>query len=210
MTKPVLFLLISTSGIADLSGMPTHNRCFPSADNRRKAARIHDFRFAGCASNFGENDSTECKYPKRSLVLKRNSNCTLDSVVWYGLYNAYWNNPIHLCFSGEETVNIQPMIRKGMGLTSILLLVGVTVMAAGFSSSNERADCPGKTTCPLSGEEICKDECPLIDTNRADCPGKVECPLTGELVCRDRCPLSADADATESENELPSCCRDKE
>ncbi len=26
---------------------------------------------------------------------------------------------------------------------------------------------------------------------RPDCPGKIVCPLTGELVCRDRCPLGA-------------------
>ncbi len=32
---------------------------------------------------------------------------------------------------------------------------------------------------------------------RADCPGKVVCPLSGELVCRDRCPLDA-ADAPEA------------
>lgn len=27
---------------------------------------------------------------------------------------------------------------------------------------------------------------------RLDCPGKIECPLTGELVCKDRCPLDAE------------------
>ena len=27
---------------------------------------------------------------------------------------------------------------------------------------------------------------------RPDCPGKIECPLTGELVCKDRCPLGAE------------------
>jgi hypothetical protein len=30
---------------------------------------------------------------------------------------------------------------------------------------------------------------------RPDCPGKIECPLTGDLVCRDRCPLGAGAPA---------------
>lgn len=43
---------------------------------------------------------------------------------------------------------------------------------------------------------------------RADCPGKVVCPLTGELVCRDRCPLDAaaasGADARQASRR--SCC----
>lgn len=27
---------------------------------------------------------------------------------------------------------------------------------------------------------------------RPDCPGTIVCPLTGETVCRDRCPLNAE------------------
>lgn len=27
---------------------------------------------------------------------------------------------------------------------------------------------------------------------RIDCPGKIECPLTGELVCKDQCPLDVE------------------
>lgn len=27
--------------------------------------------------------------------------------------------------------------------------------------------------------------------DRPDCPGKIICPLTGEWVCKDRCPLGA-------------------
>ncbi|MSR29348.1 MAG: hypothetical protein EXS03_07235 [Phycisphaerales bacterium] len=42
-------------------------------------------------------------------------------------------------------------------------------------------------------------------TSRPDCPGKVVCPLTGELVCKDRCPLSADAMPTDAST-TPSCC----
>lgn len=43
---------------------------------------------------------------------------------------------------------------------------------------------------------------------RADCPGKVVCPLTGELVCRDRCPLGAGTtpEAEVSQASRPSCC----
>lgn len=30
----------------------------------------------------------------------------------------------------------------------------------------------------------------LQDPNRADCPGMIECPLTGETICADECPLT--------------------
>lgn len=44
---------------------------------------------------------------------------------------------------------------------------------------------------------------------RADCPGKIVCPLTGELVCKDRCPLgTSKADAAEDMS-IPVCCRAK-
>lgn len=43
--------------------------------------------------------------------------------------------------------------------------------------------------------------------SRADCPGKIVCPLTGELVCRDECPLNAAAAETESRQaSRRSCC----
>lgn len=43
-------------------------------------------------------------------------------------------------------------------------------------------------------------------TQRADCPGKIVCPLTGDLVCKDRCPLGEQTAAQQSA-ELPACCR---
>ncbi|MGE0229717.1 MAG: hypothetical protein AB7U23_14530 [Dehalococcoidia bacterium] len=33
------------------------------------------------------------------------------------------------------------------------------------------------------------DDATVRDPNRADCPGMIECPLTGELICADECPL---------------------
>jgi len=33
---------------------------------------------------------------------------------------------------------------------------------------------------------------------RPDCPGTIVCPLTGETVCRDRCPLNGDPRDTPS------------
>jgi len=47
---------------------------------------------------------------------------------------------------------------------------------------------------------------------RQDCPGKVVCPLTGEEVCKDECPVGATAakatvSTMEAADELPPCCR---
>ncbi len=72
-------------------------------------------------------------------------------------------------------------------------------------ASGGRAECPGKIICPITGEEICKDQCPLMDQDRPDCPGKIECPLTGDLVCRDRCPLGAEK--AKADTAVPSCCQ---
>ncbi len=78
-------------------------------------------------------------------------------------------------------MNRKRIVWKGMGIVSVLLLVGVAVAASGFDGSTERADCPGKVVCPL----------------------------TGELVCRDQCPLGSSGNASASDNELPPCCRGK-
>ncbi|MDQ2622599.1 MAG: hypothetical protein M3Y45_06120 [Actinomycetota bacterium] len=108
-----------------------------------------------------------------------------------------------------------------LGLVALVGLVAAYPLA-NASTGAERSDCPGKVVCPLTGEEVCKDRCPLAakaektDTTRADCPGQVECPLTGELVCRDECPVTgavkpaeSKALALEEEAELPPCCRNK-
>lgn len=117
---------------------------------------------------------------------------------------------------------------KRLVITSLLGLVALVGLLAAYplakaNTKAERSDCPGKVVCPLTGEKVCKDLCPLTakaketDPKRADCPGQVECPLTGELVCRDKCPVTdaakpADTTAFVSEEEaaLPPCCRDKE
>ena len=44
----------------------------------------------------------------------------------------------------------------------------------------------------LAGGSIAWTEA-FASGDRSDCPGKIECPLTGELVCADRCPLAAGA-----------------
>jgi hypothetical protein len=84
-------------------------------------------------------------------------------------------------------------MRKSLVWMAVLgLVLGSTVLAYGVGGAM-RGDCPGKITCPLTGEEVCKDQCPLVDASRPDCPGKVECPLTGDLVCKDRCPVGKNA-----------------
>lgn len=46
-------------------------------------------------------------------------------------------------------------------------------------------------------------------TERSDCPGKIVCPLTGELVCKDRCPLGAEKSVQKDADSVPACCRAK-
>ena len=45
------------------------------------------------------------------------------------------------------------------------------------------------------------------DPARADCPGKIRCPLTGELICADQCPLNADG--SQDEALPPCCQKSK-
>lgn len=99
------------------------------------------------------------------------------------------------------------MKRTAMWTTAAVLALTGGLFAYQLSSaSDERADCPGKIICPITGEEICKDRCPLIEQDRPDRPGKIECPLTGDLVCADRCPLGAE---TKTDTAVPSCCQDR-
>jgi len=44
------------------------------------------------------------------------------------------------------------------------------------------------------------------DTVRQDCPGKITCPLTGEQVCIDRCPVSASLEAAAVANVADELC----
>lgn len=93
--------------------------------------------------------------------------------------------------------------------SSILSLGGLALATAGAfgiaGAAAERADCPGKITCPITGEVICRDQCPTIDPDRDDCPGRIECPLTGELVCVDQCPT--DQKDASVPGDRPSCCK---
>jgi hypothetical protein len=49
-------------------------------------------------------------------------------------------------------------------------LAGLAVSGLGLAASNiGRSDCPGQIVCPLTGELVCKDRCPLDQ-------GKLEAP----------------------------------
>lgn len=100
------------------------------------------------------------------------------------------------------------MKRVALWSALLTLVLGSTLLAYGFAGSSAvRSDCPGTILCPITGEEICKDRCPLAEANRADCPGKIICPLTGEPVCSDQCPLVQPDDRTVA---VPSCCRGRQ
>lgn len=93
-----------------------------------------------------------------------------------------------------------------LSLLSFGGLALATTSALGIArATSERSDCPGKITCPVTGEIICRDQCPTIDPNRADCPGRIECPLTGEFVCVDHCPVDPLEAVIAARR--PSCCK---
>lgn len=47
-------------------------------------------------------------------------------------------------------------------------LLGSGALAYALASGEKREDCPGKIICPITGQEICKDQCPL--TSKAVTP----------------------------------------
>ena len=95
---------------------------------------------------------------------------------------------------------------------SLLSLGGLALATAGAfgiaRAASDRAECPGKITCPRTGEVICRDQCPNIDPNRPDYPGRIVCPLTGELVCVDHCPVGQ-KEAAIAPGRAP-CCKGRE
>lgn len=103
------------------------------------------------------------------------------------------------------------MKRTMLWTAGLLLVLAVSVAAyAPPQIGLSRSDCPGKITCPLTGEEVCKDRCPLNDAVRKDCPGKIDCPLTGEAVCRDECPLGAKTKSgAKMDYDRRPCCRER-
>lgn len=77
------------------------------------------------------------------------------------------------------------MFKKRMlGVVLVVAVVGAGVAASGLGSAGrveaERTDCPGIVTCPLTGEPVCRDLCPLgvglvgTESRQASC-----CPAPG-------------------------------
>ncbi len=98
------------------------------------------------------------------------------------------------------------LILAAVSLAGMVAVAGIVLAQA----RAERPDCPGKITCPRTGEILCRDQCPTVDPNRTDCPGRIVCSLTGELVCKDRCPLhKSDTTADTRQPKVPSCCAKK-
>jgi hypothetical protein len=89
---------------------------------------------------------------------------------------------------------------------TLLAATAAASVGIAFASGDAAPDAPNTVICPQTGEEISRDDCPLVDPDRPDCPGKIECPLTGELVCRDRCPLDAESQA-DGDGDVPACCK---
>ena len=60
------------------------------------------------------------------------------------------------------------MIRSALWSAAAALLLAGGAFAYRFASARvARADCPGRIICPITGEEICSDRCPL-----ETCPAK--------------------------------------
>ncbi len=98
--------------------------------------------------------------------------------------------------------------RWTLSVVALAMLGVVTLGAVKLAAAKaERADCPGKIVCPVTGKLICQDQCPMIDQNRPDCPGRIVCPITGKLVCKDRCPLGDATTKSTDANAKSACCR---
>ena len=97
------------------------------------------------------------------------------------------------------------LVLAALALLSAISLGAVSLVAG----SAARPDCPGKITCPQTGQLVCRDQCPTVDPDRPDCPGRIECPVTGDPICVDRCPVSnADGDVSTDQG-IPSCCKER-
>lgn len=53
------------------------------------------------------------------------------------------------------------MQKKALGLALAMLTLAGAVFAYRAAFTPERAECPGKITCPLTGDVICADRCPV-------------------------------------------------
>lgn len=64
----------------------------------------------------------------------------------------------------------------------IAIVTGVATAAIAGGALAYGAFAAPKPCCPTEQEKA---------STRADCPGTIVCPLTGEEICKDQCPLCA-------------------
>ncbi len=52
---------------------------------------------------------------------------------------------------------------KKILITSLLVLLGLSAGWVAVTRAGEgiRTDCPGRIDCPLTGDRVCADQCPL-------------------------------------------------
>lgn len=81
-------------------------------------------------------------------------------------------------------------------LLTASVLLAVASVAPTVQTDSSRPDCPGKITCPLTGEEVCRDRCPLQESPALQSNGE-----TSSAPAKSGCCAGV--------NEEPSCCRDR-
>lgn len=71
-------------------------------------------------------------------------------------------------------------MKKPMLWITAAALIGSSALAYALVSGDKREDCPGKIICPITGQEICKDQCPLIPTGEVPSPVGSACCGSGK------------------------------
>lgn len=52
-------------------------------------------------------------------------------------------------------------MKKASLWLALAALLGSGGLTYALASGEKREDCPGKIICPITGQETCKDQCPL-------------------------------------------------
>lgn len=82
-------------------------------------------------------------------------------------------------------------------LAGVLSLGGLGIGAATLPMAGERADCPGKITCPIDGKQVCKDRCPVGEQEQDEKMASRQTKMRGAGCC----PLPGSEDGTADEKE---------
>ena len=59
-------------------------------------------------------------------------------------------------------------------------LIGSGALAYALVSGEKREDCPGKIICSVTGQEICKDRCPIVTKEERPSPVGTACCGSGK------------------------------